>query len=171
MSYSYIVDLGSPASAPTRLFWSPHVSTTSVYAPVYIGRDAKHEAPAPLARGTPGYVDRQALWHAAKYVRQLARVNYNASLPIISDAIAKMEAGAEAAAGSPEGCEAFADAALKAWWTLADDIVIRTGDNYRLVPATEGPAAFKAKEFGYPSSWLTSNAVGFPDGPAPAVAN
>ena len=67
--------------------------------------------------------------HAAKYVRQLARVNYNASKAIVEAAIAEVEARAEGAAADPAACEEFSQQVLRRWWQLADEIVIQTGDN------------------------------------------
>ena len=162
------------------MWYAPHAAHGSCFVPVLAGL---RKLPRGLVVGNASVVDRDSQWWAHRYAHNVAQLKYSAASEAVRDAQARWEdAGAALVArvdaavakATKEGIEldvdeafgdafdAHAEAVRRAWWDLADDIVLRLADGFITDPASKEPPG---KAAGYPAWWLEK--VGWREGPPP----
>lgn len=183
---SYVLQLRHWLPNPVGgvLWFAPHAAHTSCYVPFPCGMvsDMVASFPLPVAytNNTIMNVDRGVgAWQASRFVFNIAQLKFsfmisdiNALQQRMENASLKLQASVDAEYVKAPGSKSMlsvavaysnnANAVVKAWWGLADYLMLRYADGY-----CNGCQKDEPRHMGYPAWWL--NDVGYADGPAAAA--
>jgi len=156
-------------------WYGPDRPSTAVLMPLYAGVT---DLPKPIQTGDLLKFDRKSMWSAFNYVANYAMLKYSYMIKDIQAVRDRFEANAFGTQAAREKqalalwqkgdkakaktlltnyCSANAEAILKDWWQLAEDLYIKYNDGY--LNTKDG----MAKALFYPAWWL--KAVGYENGP------
>lgn len=148
-----------PDAVGGTLWFAPHAAATSVYTPFAVGMES---VPQSYTNATMGSVDRGNAWWASRYLYNLLQLKWSYMIQDVralqlrvENASAKLQARLDATYRGPADLPAVtaaysrnADAAVRAQWRLADDLMVMYADGY-CHSCGRGPY-----RLGYPDAWL-----------------